>query len=62
MVKVNRDASVSIQTTLSLHLYLQRDLTQDETMALVKHLRRTLPVTTLDVREEQHLHASWTPK
>jgi hypothetical protein len=62
MVKKNRDASVRIASTVSLLLHLQRQLTEAETVALVKQLRAALPVTTLEIREEQFLQASWQPK
>lgn len=55
MLKENKDASVSVSNSVVLNLYLTRELTHKETLALLSHLRRTLPVNTLHIREEQNV-------
>lgn len=53
MLKENNDASIIVSSSVTLSLHLKRQLTPAETLALVSHLRRKLPLNTLHISEEQ---------
>lgn len=62
MLRVNRDASVSVDLKLTVTVFCDRALTERETIGLLKLLRRQSYARAVHIAEEQHLRASGQKK